>query len=259
MTEQKNQKLNSDLKLWLLIGAIAIILIGIGLLIAAFSGEGVGAIFEKFAEPNIALLIISIVLVLIGVIGIVIYQVKKPESLTRGQWTVKEMVVGALCIGLAFVLSYIRIWHMPMGGSITPASMLPIMLFAYIYGTPKGLIVAVAYGVLQLIQDSYIVHWVQLILDYILAFGSLALAGLFRKSILPGIVVAGLGRFLFATLSGVIFFGEYAPEGQSALVYSLSYQATYLIPEIVICLVIALIPAIRSTIEQLKKQALKKS
>ena len=143
-----------------------------------------------------------------------------------------------------------------MGGSITPASMLPIMLFAYIYGTPKGLIVGVAYGLLQMIQDPWLVNFWQVMLDYILAFGALSLAGLFRKNMVPGIIAGGLGRFLFAFLAGIIFWGEYAPAGTPVWLYSLGYQATYILPEMAICIVIVLIPAIRKTIEALKTQAL---
>jgi len=171
---------------------------------------------------------------------------------------VKELIVGALCIGLAFVLSYVRIWKMPMGGSITPASMLPIMLFAYIYGTPKGLIVGVAYGLLQMIQDPWIVHWAQAIIDYIFAFGALALAGLFRKKLIAGEAVAIGARFVFATISGLIFFAEYAADwGLSPFVYSVAYQATYLVPEAIICIAISLIPVVRKNIELLCANARK--
>ena len=132
------------------------------------------------------------------------------KQLTQSQWTVRELMFGALCIAIAFVLSYLKFFEMPQGGSITPASMLPIVMFAYVYGTPKGLLVALAYGLLQLLQDAYVVHWAQLIIDYIFAFLPLALAGLFKKSMLPGVLIGGLGRLIFATLSGVIFFAEYA-------------------------------------------------
>ena len=68
-----------------------------------------------------------------------------------------------------------------------------------------------------LVAVIYIVHWIQAIVDYILAFGVHCLAGLFKKNIIPGILVGGFGRFFFATLSGWIFFAEYAPEGQAPL------------------------------------------
>jgi len=260
MHMSSEKKSSGELKLWALTGAAALVLVGIGFILALVFGEP-GSVFKKFMEGNPVLLIAAVAALVVGVIGLVYYSRKYAgaSSLTKTQWTVKELVVGALCIGLAFVLSYIRLWKMPMGGSITPASMLPIFLFAYIYGTPKGLIVAVAYGFLQLIQDNYVVHWAQLALDYVLAFGTLALAGLFKKNIIPGIIAGGLGRFLCAFLSGVLFFAEYAPEGQSPVVYSLLYQATYLVPDIAICILITLLPGIKKNIDLLKAQALRRT
>ena len=180
------------------------------------------------------------------------------KELSRAQWNTRELIFGALCIALAFALSYLKFFQMPQGGTITPASMLPIMMFAYIYGTPKGLIVGLAYGLLQLLQGAYIVHWAQLIMDYMLAFMAIALAGLFKKNILPGVIIAGLGRLLFAFLSGMIFFGEYAPPGQSAAIYSLVYNITYIGPDTAICFIIALLPPVRKMIESLKRQAAQK-
>ena len=247
-------------KMAIVIALAIVLLIVLGLIIyfaspseeapATFAG-----FFEDLTDPAILPYAIGcIVVVLAAVIALVI--ISRGEKDISSKWTTKELIVGALCIALAFVLSYIRIYHMPQGGSITPASMLPIFLFAYIYGTKHGIIVAIAYGLLQMIQDAYIVHWAQAILDYILAFGVLSLAGLFKKSIVPGIVLGGFGRFLFAFLSGVIFFADYAPEGQSPVIYSLVYQITYIIPEIVICIIIAIIPAVSKTIRSLREQAL---
>jgi thiamine transporter len=176
------------------------------------------------------------------------------RELTPSQWTARELMMGALCIAIAFALSYLRFFKMPQGGSITPASMLPIVMFAYVYGTPKGLLVALGYGLLQLLQDAYVVHWAQLIMDYILAFLPLALAGLFKKSMLPGVLVGGLGRLVFSTLSGVIFFAEYAGT-QNVWIYSSVYNVTYVAPETAICFVIALIPGVRKAVDMLKAQA----
>ena len=180
------------------------------------------------------------------------------KELTHAQWTTRELIFGALCIAIAFVLSYLKFFEMPQGGTITPGSMLPIMMFAYIYGTPKGLIVGLAYGLLQLLQDAYIVHWAQLMADYMLAFMALSLAGLFRKNILPGVILGGLGRLFFAFLSGMIFFGEYAAPGQSVAAYSFIYNISYIGPDTVICFMIALIPGIRKAIDMFKAQNRKK-
>lgn len=247
-------------KMAIVIAAAVLLLIALGLIIyfavpseeepATFAG-----FFEKLTDPAVLPYVIACVVVIVAAV-IALIVISKGEKSIASKWTTKELIVGALCIALAFVLSYIRIYHMPQGGSITPASMLPIFLFAYIYGPKHGAVVAIAYGLLQMIQDAYIVHWIQAIVDYILAFGVLCLAGLFKKNIIPGILVGGFGRFFFATLSGWIFFAEYAPEGQAPLLYSLGYQASYLIPEIAICIIIAAIPAVSKTINQLRDQTL---
>lgn len=127
------------------------------------------------------------------------------------------------------------------------------MLFAYLYGTPKGLVVGFAYGLLQLIQDLYVIHWAQLILDYGLSFMSLALAGLFRKNLFAGVLTAGIARYVVHVISGAIFFGSYAAPGQTALVYSLGYNI-YVLIDVAICLVVVLIPPFRKFINRVKAQ-----
>ncbi len=235
----------------ILLAAVAILLLA-GLLISALTdGEG---IFEKLAELGAAYISLALGAVVILIL-LLAFAVKEEEG---GKWSTKQIVTGALSIALAFILSYIRLYKMPQGGSITPASMLPIFLFAYIYGSKKGLIVAVAFGFLQYLQDpGSVIHWAQLIIDYIFAFGALAAAGLFRKNIVPGILLGSALRLFFAVLSGVIFFAEYAPAGQSPIIYSLVYNASYMIPEAIICCVVSLVPAMRKSIEQLRFEAQK--
>lgn len=168
----------------------------------------------------------------------------------------KMLVYGALSIAISFVLSYIRFYHWPQGGSITPASMLPLFIFAYYYGPGPGVIVGMAYGFLQLIQDPFIVQWVQVLLDYPLAFGALGLAGFFRKNLSLGILVGGFGRFFSHFLSGVFFFASYAPKGMSPIVYSLLVNGSIIGVEVAICFAVSLIPQVRNAIEEIKKKAI---
>ena len=100
--------------------------------------------------------------------------------------TTRMLVQGALCIALAFVLSYIKLFSMPMGGSITLFSMLPIFVFAWMYGPAAGLLAGFAYSLLQVVQGAYVVHPVQFVLDYFLSFTVLGLAGFFPKSLALG-------------------------------------------------------------------------
>ena len=140
---------------------------------------------------------------------------------SKQKWTPQMLANAAICMALSFVLSYIRLFKMPQGGSVTPASLLPILAFAYYYGSVPGLVAGIAYGFLQMIQDPWIVGAAQAALDYPLAFGCIALAGvvgqLQRKhgwnellSWLGAVLSVGVGRFICHVLSGVVFFAEYA-------------------------------------------------
>ncbi|MGI6141503.1 MAG: energy-coupled thiamine transporter ThiT, partial [Caldicoprobacterales bacterium] len=141
--------------------------------------------FSKFAELTPATIAILCLLIIVGVGGAVFLR-KSRET----RFTTRMLVYASVSIALAFVLSYIRLARMPQGGSITPGSMLPIMLFAYIFGPIPGILTGIAYGFLQCIQDAYLVHWAQLLMDYPVAFGMLGLAGLYRKNLAAGSFIA---------------------------------------------------------------------
>ena len=184
---------------------------------------------------------------------------------SRQKWTPKMLANAAICMALSFVLSYIRLFKLPQGGSVTPASLLPILAFAYYYGSIPGLVVGIAYGFLQMIQDPWIVGAVQAALDYPLAFGCIAFAGaagtLQRKhnwnelaSWLGGAAAAGLGRFICHVLSGVVFFAEYAEgSGLSPMVYSLSYNS-FVFVDIAICLVVVAFPQVRKALARMAEK-----
>ena len=158
----------------------------------------------------------------------------------------KSITYAAICIAMSFALSYLRIVKMPQGGSITLASLLPLMIYSYMFGTKKGVFAGMIYGLLQALQDTYILHPAQFVLDYPLAFAGIGLAGMFAKTKalekLPqlqfalGAVVAGVARFLMHFLSGIFAFGAFAPEGTPVALYSLGYQAAYVFPDIVIAI-----------------------
>ena len=171
---------------------------------------------------------------------------------------VKKLVYSALGVALALVTSYIKLWDMPMGGSVTLFSMLFICLIGYWFGAKYGLITGIAYGLLQFIIDPYMVSIWQVLFDYPLAFGALGLSGLFcnkKWGLQIGYIVGVIGRFIFSTLSGVIFFAEYAPEGMNPWVYSTLYQGTYLGTELVMTLIIISIPPVAKALSLVKQQA----
>ena len=86
------------------------------------------------------------------VVGVAVYLVTRKKSSKKSFWTAKTMAVGAMCMALSSVLSLIKLWSMPMGGSVTLASMLPLMLFAYCYGVGPGMVLGALYGVMQFVR-----------------------------------------------------------------------------------------------------------
>lgn len=174
----------------------------------------------------------------------------------KEKFKTKTLTYGSICIALSFVLSYVRLYRFPQGGSITLGSMIPIMLFAYMFGPGKGIAAGLVYGLLQYIQDPVAVHWVQIILDYPLAFGALGLAGYSKNNFAIGMVYGGAARWIFNVLSGVFFFASYAPPEMNPLVYSMQYNGLVVGPDILICMIIVSIPQFKIAIDRLKDQAI---
>ena len=171
----------------------------------------------------------------------------------------KHLVFSAVAMALAMITSFLKLFEAPMGGSVTLFSMLFICCIGYWYGLRTGIMTGVAYGLLQLISDPYIISLPQMITDYILAFGALGLSGIFcnkKNGLVKGYIVGVLGRYLFAFLSGLIFFGMYAEgSGMSAPVYSLAYNGSYLGCEAAITLIVLAIPAVNKAFAQVKQLA----
>lgn len=171
----------------------------------------------------------------------------------------RQLVFSAMAMALAMVTSMIKVVDMPMGGSVTLFSMLFICLIGYWYGPKGGLMAAVAYGVLQLIVDPYIISIPQMLTDYILAFGALGLSGIFSKAkhgLAKGYIAGILGRFFFTFLSGMIFFGSYAASyNMTAPVYSFLYNGAYLGLEALLTLILAAIPAVSRGLAGVKRMA----
>ena len=201
--------------------------------------------FKKLGELTPASWIAIGAMVALGVLLLAV-------SGKKNKWSPAMLAFAALSIALSFLLSNIRLYRMPQGGSVTPASMLPLMLFAYAFGLAPGLLAGLAYGALQLIQMPTILTPFQVILDYPLAFAVLGFAGLLRgwvqkggneyAALSIGVTLAQLLRFACSTLSGVLFFAEYAEgSGYGPLLYSIVYNGSYMLPETLICLAVALL------------------
>jgi len=161
------------------------------------------------------------------------------------------LVESGLTIALAYVLGRIVVYKMPMGGSVS-LEMVPIMVFALRRGAVPGVVAGALYGLLNYTIDPVPpVHWVQFFVDYPLAHGLVGLAGLGAAAwrrvktgsrlrgvlavVVPFALLAAGARFGAHFLSGVVFFGAYAPAGQPVWLYSLVYNASYMVPSALVC------------------------
>jgi len=143
-------------------------------------------------------------------------------------------------IALTFVLKDLLppIYHLPQGGSVTVAGMVPLFWFALRRGWRPGIFTGGVYGLVHVALGGYVVSPVQALLDYPLAFAAIGLAGFFKKYPLLGVGVGTFGRFFFHFISGIVFFWMYAPAGMNAAVYSAIYNGSYLIGEFLISAVV---------------------
>ncbi len=170
---------------------------------------------------------------------------------------IKHLAFCALLVALATITSFIKIFSFPFGGSVTLLSMLFIVLAGYFYGPKLGIITAFVYGLIQFVIDPYIYTPVQVTLDYFLAFTALSFGSfLWKKKY--GLIFAYLigitGRFLISSISGYVFFAEYAWEGWNPLLYTLCYNGAYIYAEGAITLVLLAIPPVYKAISKVKKE-----
>lgn len=196
---------------------------------------------------------ITVIAVIIILFGVILYSGKGKAVDT------KAVAVSAVLVALSIILNQLVLFRMPQGGSITAFSMVPIVLCAYFFGVRRGLMAGMCVGLIDLIFSPYVIHPVQLLLDYPLAFGALALGGIFaarKNGLIKGYIFGVFCRYICAVLSGVIFFGAYAPEGFSALTWSLWYNLTYLAVEGVITVILLCIPQVKGLFDRLKRQVI---
>ena len=209
----------------------------------------------SYLPTNLGYTLLVVLLLIIFIGGCLIFNRNKKMS-------ANTIAFSGMAIALAFATSFAKLIDMPMGGSVTLFSMLFIALIGYWYGIGTGVTAAVAYGMLQLISDPYIISVPQVLLDYILAFGALGLSGIFSKSknkygLVFGYLVGVLGRYFFSFLSGWIFFGMYASYYgfNSGVVYSLAYNGAYIGLEALITVIVLFIPPVRKALARVKTMA----
>jgi thiamine transporter len=150
----------------------------------------------------------------------------------------KVLAETAIFVALATALSFVVVYTLPQGGSITAGSMVPLIWLALRRGPKVGVAAGILYGAIQFIILPYVAPSpyavIQVLLDYPLAFGVLGLAGLFQKYPLAGAVVGISGRFVMHFVSGVFFWAAIEAPTWNPYVYSAVYNGSYLLPELVI-------------------------
>ena len=169
----------------------------------------------------------------------------------------KSLAYCAVCIALAFMLNQVSLFRMPQGGSITPASMLFIALAGYWLGPIYGIMAGISKGLLDTMTGAVILHPIQYVLDYLLGFGMLGLAGFFRKmnyGLQIGYIAGVLGRYIMVSTSGAVFWGDIAQIGMAeAWSFSLVYNIAYIGPEAAVTLMLIGLPAVRYAINHITK------
>ena len=213
---------------------------------------------EFFMSPAGIMVTVTICLVVLIFMAGIFYRKK--------QFTVRIITCSAMCITLSTILSYVKLVQMPQGGTVTAFSMLFIVLIGYWFGPAVGILAGVAGGLLQLAIDPFVIHPIQLLLDYPLAFGALGLSGFFRNvlkdntlgptrikfdGLCIGYIAAALARWFMSFLSGYVFFSEYAGDINPVL-FSAVYNISYILPEMVLTLIILSVPAFRSAIDHIR-------
>lgn len=209
----------------------AVLMLGCFIATMVLMAQYYGDIAEYYPNANLVGMIVSAVVFMVIMAVLWFVGDKRKMSDTR------SIVYGAISIALSFALSYAKLFKLPQGGSVTFASLLPLMIYCCMFGTRRGLIVCTIYGVLQALQDPFIIHPMQFLLDYPLAFGLIGVSGIFMEkgvfkdkkvvAFLLGGVLAVVLRYACHVCSGVFAFADYADldKYDTAIAYSMAYNS----------------------------------
>lgn len=181
------------------------------------------------------------------------------KSGSASKMTTQQIVFCAVAIALAYVCSYVHIFKLPFGGSVTLFSMLFIVLIGYWYGPKVGILAGLAYGILQFLQEPYVLNFVQVCCDYVLAFAALGISGFFRNrkhGLIKGYITGIIGRGVFHTIGGYLFWMSYMPENfpkSLSAIYPIVYNYSYILAEGIITIIVLCIPAVSKALNQIKQ------
>ncbi|MBE5931367.1 MAG: ECF transporter S component [Lachnospiraceae bacterium] len=185
---------------------------------------------------------------------------KQKES-AKPHWKAKKLVFSAVCLALAFILSYLQPYKLPWGGSVTLFSMLFVCLIGNWYGLRTGLTVAFTYSILQFLQGggTYILTPLQVCCDYFFAFTALGFAGVFagkKNGLIKGYLLGIFLRGAFHSLGGYLYWMDYMPDNfpkSLSAIYPIVYNYSYILIEGVVTVIILCIPAVKSTFNRIKQ------
>ena len=169
------------------------------------------------------------------------------EMKKKSRVALRVLCEGALMVALAQILSYLKLWELPQGGSVT-IGMFPIFLFCIRWGFGPGMLASVVFSVLQLVLDgAYAYSWQSMLGDYIVAFSVLGVAGLFARmkgGFFLGSIAGCVARFLVHWIVGATFWAESMPDRffgmtmTSPWFYSALYNGCFMLLDLVMILVI---------------------
>ena len=205
---------------------------------------------------------VGVVIALLGVIALISW-------LRQKRFSAKRVAFAGICVATSFVLALIKVKPIQYGGSITLASFVPIMLYAYVYGAADGFLVGLIHGLLNFFESPYILTPATFVCDYLLAFASIGVMGFFGKMprkkhgcapLVLGAVCVFVLRFLAHLTSGMIFFlqGEVwvSLPGwamQNAFIYSFIYQCVYIPADAVVAVGALILLCKTGVLDTLKK------
>ena len=252
-----NKKFAKEAK-WMVIGVVIAAMVTTFVCLIVYYNREI-APYEDYESVNSTWLFVgaAVIVAILAVVSALFGKKSNPKSETR------SVTFAAVSVALSFALSYIRLFRLPQGGSITLVSLLPLMLYSQMFGVRKGVVAGIVFGLLSAIQDPWILHPAQFLLDYPLAFGCIGLTGLFtqqgiknKKGVVlfaAGAVLAVTMRYLSHVLSGIFAFSMYAAEGYGAVAWGFLYN-TFAFADMAIALAVGVLMLLNTSFRKIVNQ-----
>lgn len=236
--------------------------------------------YFAFTKAGMAVMVIlALAIVIIGILlakklGEDAENSDTEKKSSKSLFTTKRLVVCAVCLALGYVASTIKFLELYNGGSITLFSMLFITYIGYCFGVKTGVLCGLAYGILQLIQDPWLLSPLQVFFDYIAAFAALGFSGVFRnlkeknkdtgekklskRGLIIGYSLAAILRGLSHTIGGYLFWMDSMPDSfpkNISFLYPFAYNFCYIGVEMVLTIIVLLIPGVSAVLIRLRREA----